>query len=1167
MEIPSMRVLVPLVLLVLSVAFLGTLHAAEPPNLLRNPSFEKAADGAVPDWSIGGEVSSWSTERTRTGGNALLVSDASPKLGSNVSSYKIPVSAEKPYTIGAWSWGVSGSGLGFYVRCLDAAGKGLPAPNEHYHRALSSRKRRWTRTAFVIQTPKGCASIQLWLHSYSGSKVEAFVDDLSVREGALVKEKKRPGMKPFAKVEVKTAQGARPSVLVTRQEIADIKAAAEKHEWAGRSLKAFLLGVERRLKTTVPHPDRGGGWYHWYACSIDGAGLTTVSPTEHKCRKCGKIYTGEPYDTVAIMGEHNKLGRNARDYGLAFALTGRPEFAKRAREILVGYADRYAGYEMHDVRGPSTRGSAGKVGPQTLDESCWVIPVAQAYDFVVDTMSEDERTHVDRDLLRAAVATIQRNNAGISNWQSWHNAGIASVAYALRDTELIDAAINGRSGFQFQMENSVTDDGFWYEGAWGYHYYALSAHLQLTEMAMRSGMDLYQNPRYKGLYQVSMQFMAPNRILPAFHDAHLAGGLAGPRFYEVAYRRWHDPMFAWAVNERKRGWDSMLYGALDVPKRDQPPQNSVNFTGLGWAVLRSGTSRDGMYLALDYGPHGGGHGHPDKLGYSFYALGDYLAHDPGCVAYGLPIHGQWYRQTVSHNTVVVDGQSQEQGTGELGFYVASPRMGVVSARAADATDPVQFRRLALMTGEMLLLVDDVSDTAEHQYDWAFHGVGEFASALPLAARAEAPGKDSGYQHIEGVTAAPAPGTWQADWVSPRRSLRLTMLADIATPTEVIAGKAWGPSSLGKVPMVLARRRAKATRYVAALHPYRGTAPEVKLSAKPIGDGLLVSAQTATSRTLALRGKAGDLCQAPGMSTDADFAAVETGDDVRNVILVNGRRLAAGRQIEISLDEPGAVALERLRKGLWFVQNDTDASRQLRLKHADCAPAKAYQLRGNRRAGELPLALVNRAWVLQIPAEAKVEIIVSGASLQQFRATTAQAEKEAAEEALRAKLPAFPVKPLTPPEGIKSASKAVTVQAEAFSGQGGGEVLISDKKIGVEGTCFLKWDAPGHWLEWSCDVPETAIYQLDLRYCTMQKNAERALLIDGAYPGEVGKAIPLPSTGGYANKTDDWRTATLGESGEPAPLYLRQGHHTIRLYNLRDPANLDWLRLAPWQGGK
>ena len=73
-----------LVLLILSVAFLQAANA--PPNLLRNPSFEKAADGTVPDWSIGGEVSSWSGERARTGENALLVKDASPKLGSNISS-------------------------------------------------------------------------------------------------------------------------------------------------------------------------------------------------------------------------------------------------------------------------------------------------------------------------------------------------------------------------------------------------------------------------------------------------------------------------------------------------------------------------------------------------------------------------------------------------------------------------------------------------------------------------------------------------------------------------------------------------------------------------------------------------------------------------------------------------------------------------------------------------------------------------------------------------------------------------------------------------------------------------------------------------------------------------------------------------------------------------
>jgi hypothetical protein len=1147
------------------LASLCCLAAAEPPNLLVNPSFEPGPDGAVKAWVLDDEdLSSWTTKRARTGKNALLVRDLSSKLGSSATSAQIPVKPNTAYTVEAWSFMLSGSGIGMYVQGFDRSGKQLSSPVEHYHRALSTRKRRWRHNGFVIKTQPTCAKIRIWLHSYSGARVETFIDDLSVREGALVKEEEPPGMKPFQKVPVHVSEGPRPSLLVTRQELADMKAAAEKYEWAKTALAGFLKGAERRLEHPVPIPDRGGGWYHWYACPKDGAGLKPVDLTHHKCPKCGAVYTGEPYDTVAIMGEHNKLAANARDFGLAYALTGRPEFAKRAKAILVGYADRYAGYEMHDVRGPSTRNSAGKVGPQTLDESVWLIPVAQAYDFVVDTMSQAEQQHIEKDLLRAAVAVIQRNNAGISNWQSWHNAAIGAVAFALRDKELADAAINGKSGFQFQMENSVTDDGFWFEGSWGYHYYALSSHLQLTEMAVRSGMDLYRNPRYKGLYEVSMLFMAPNRILPAFHDGHLANGLASPSYYEVAYRRWHDPMFAWAIHQRKRGWDSLLRGTPDVPEQDQPAQKSVNFTGLGWAVLRSGTSRDGMYLALDYGPHGGGHGHPDKLGFSFYGLGDFLAHDPGCVAYGLPIHGEWYRQTISHNTVVVNRRSQDECAGDLDFYVASPRLGVVSASADDAYYPTKFRRLAVLTHDMLLLVDDLADDRDNDYDWAFHGVGEFASSLPFAARAEAPGDKSGYQHIEDVTSAATGDTWQVDWTSPKRSMRLTMLGEPGT--EVIAGKGWGPSSLGKVPMVLARRHTKTTRYVAAVQPYRGDAPQMALTSTELGNGLLVTATSATGQTHVLRGKLGQPVKRTEISMDADFAAVESAGDVQNVILANGRSLSVGDGFSLRLDEPGSVAVEHLRPGLWFVQNDSDAPRKVRLQHADCAAAKAYRLDRDERVADLPLDLAGGAWTVRLPAKSQAEIIVSGPSLKEFRTAAGKAEAEAAEQALRAKLPPFPVKPLIPPVGAKPAAKTIVVQAEDFTGQGGGEVRVTDTKTAADGKCFLMWNDPGHWLEWTFEVPTAAAYQLQFRYCTVDNDAERAILIDGAYPAETAKVVACPSTGGYSNGRDDWQELTLG-GDQPAALWLKPGQHTIRIYNLRKPVNLDWLRLAPYAGGK
>jgi hypothetical protein len=44
------------------------------------------------------------------------------------------------------------------------------------------------------------------------------------------------------------------------------------------------------------------------------------------------------------------------------------------------------------------------------------------------------------------VTTIQRNDAGQSNWQAWHNAAIASVGFEFNDVSLYNATFYGKSG-------------------------------------------------------------------------------------------------------------------------------------------------------------------------------------------------------------------------------------------------------------------------------------------------------------------------------------------------------------------------------------------------------------------------------------------------------------------------------------------------------------------------------------------------------------------------------------------------------------------------------------------------------------------------------------------------------------------------------------------------
>ena len=100
-----------------------------------------------------------------------------------------------------------------------------------------------------------------------------------------------------------------------------------------------------------------------------------------------------------------------------------------------------------------------------------------------------------------------------------------------------------------------------------------------------------------------------------------------------------------------------------APEKKKSLLKSAIFPEAGYAMLRA--KNNDLSVILKFGPHGGGHGHYDKLGEIVYAEGRTQAVDPGTQLYGMALHKEWDQMSVAHNTTTADESRQDQATGKL----------------------------------------------------------------------------------------------------------------------------------------------------------------------------------------------------------------------------------------------------------------------------------------------------------------------------------------------------------------------------------------------------------------------------------------------------------------------------------------------------------------------
>jgi hypothetical protein len=105
-----------------------------------------------------------------------------------------------------------------------------------------------------------------------------------------------------------------------------------------------------------------------------------------------------------------------------------------------------------------------------------------------------------------------------------------------------------------------------------------------------------------------------------------------------------------------------------------------------------------MYVMMDYGPHGGWHGHFDKLNVEVAVGGSNFISDPGTVVYSLPSSRDWYRTSFAHSLPFIGFENQPETSGRLLNHNFSNNSSFIMAQYLDENHGMNVTRLLLVLG-------------------------------------------------------------------------------------------------------------------------------------------------------------------------------------------------------------------------------------------------------------------------------------------------------------------------------------------------------------------------------------------------------------------------------------------------------------------------------------
>ncbi|WP_419999063.1 heparinase II/III domain-containing protein [Streptomyces boninensis] len=439
---------------------------------------------------------------------------------------------------------------------------------------------------------------------------------------------------------------------------------------------------------TLPR-DRGG-WWHQYVCPVHGTELAhdgllsgTFPEGGAACAHGCRLDTPEIRGAWTVLAHQacalrlRELAASSADEDRAAAAAGLEAYAKL-------YAELTAEGELHaGAQGWMLR---GRIFHQALTEAIWAVNIAHA----ARSLGAEAPPAAEPMLAGLAAAAEQARDKLIadgkesSNYTAWLNAAATTCITAARrrkeGPEWSDAAEKTQHRapadhhvFSVVSRNSgpgplrghpaiaTHPDGWEWEGSTYYHLFVLRAYLLSLRGTDPAALSPDDADRLAAMIAVLQGIATPSGELPELHDGPYRRQAALAELREVC-------LLAHQLYEGEPLAKVLAWAAARTPEppadlrdwfRGEPlswPYETIRrtFPDAGYTVIRAA----GIHAVLDAGPHGGSHGHQDKLALYLYGDGAAWQPDPGQVPYGHRHFREYYASAAAHPTFTVDGDDQ-----------------------------------------------------------------------------------------------------------------------------------------------------------------------------------------------------------------------------------------------------------------------------------------------------------------------------------------------------------------------------------------------------------------------------------------------------------------------------------------------------------------------------